>query len=106
MIGDKEDISYNGLSTVEGFGDFIFTYVKPKAVEETPKSGTLTDQDRKNIHQMAAKAYQQVKVASATATSHENLPHTGSQESKGFLFMGLSLLGLASLFAQKEEDKA
>lgn len=106
LIGDKEDISYNGLSTVEGFGDFIFTYVKPKAVEETPKSGTLTDQDRKNIHQMAAKAYQQVKVTSATATSHENLPHTGSQDSKGFLFMGLSLLGLASLFAKKEEDKA
>lgn len=114
LIGDKADISYVGPSTIEGFGDFVFTYVKPElpvATPETPANpvetpqetgSQLTENRRQEIHQLAARVYNQTKATSSSTTKAE-LPKAGSQESKGLFFMGLSLLGLAGLITKKEE---
>lgn len=107
LIGDKADISYTGPSTIEGFGDFVFTYVKPElpvATPETPQEtgSQLTENRRQEIHQLATRVYNQTKATSSSTTKAE-LPKAGSQESKGLFFMGLSLLGLAGLITKKEE---
>ncbi len=62
----------------------------------------MTENRRQEIHQLAARVYNQTKATSSSTTKAE-LPKAGSQESKGLFFMGLSLLGLAGLITKKEE---
>ncbi|CAM4099040.1 bifunctional 2',3'-cyclic-nucleotide 2'-phosphodiesterase/3'-nucleotidase [Streptococcus penaeicida] len=114
LIGNAKDIAYVAPSTVEGFGDFVFTYVKPEVpttpveTPETPKPATpgqtntgLTPSQRQYVYQLAANAYQQTS-AKAEASKEAQLPHTGVKESRGLLMMGLSFFGLAGILRKKE----
>lgn len=104
MIGNYKDISYVGPSSVEGFGDYSFTYVAPRQAEATTPAlpgKTLTEQDRQAIHQLAARVYQETHQA--TSGKDSQLPTTGSADSKGLVFFGISLMGLVAVFSRKQE---
>lgn len=104
LIGNYKDISYVGPSSVEGFGDYSFTYVAPRQAEATTPAlpgKTLTEQDRQAIHQLAARVYQETHQA--TSGKDSQLPTTGSADSKGLVFFGISLMGLVAVFSRKQE---
>ncbi|MGT2722293.1 bifunctional 2',3'-cyclic-nucleotide 2'-phosphodiesterase/3'-nucleotidase [Streptococcus porcinus] len=121
LLNDVKDISYHAPSSIEGFGDFIFTYVKPEA--PTSPVGTadttnpanphqtdykLTDSQRQYIYQLAANLYQQTNRAQTSKSetiANKELPHTGVKESKNSFLLGLSFLGIAGLFRKKNQKK-
>lgn len=132
LIGGAKDISYVGSSSVEGFGDFKFTYIKPEVAipdNTDTKKPTLSDKDRTDIHQLVSNAYkaQQTKTAATdpinTNTVHKTdnlpqqkplsspgvtaktnvLPKTGEAGSVAITFFGFGLLAsLAGLIRRKE----
>lgn len=109
LIGDKDDISYVGPSTVEGFGDFVFTYVKPVVpteetpapVEETEETSTISPATRAEIQALAVRVYQETHQPTQLAAKEESLPTTGSQESQAISLFGLAFLSLGTLFTRK-----
>ncbi|KHD44729.1 bifunctional 2',3'-cyclic-nucleotide 2'-phosphodiesterase/3'-nucleotidase [Streptococcus hongkongensis] len=106
LIGDKADISYVGPSTVEGFGDFVFTYVKPvvptdKAPAPTENTSTISPATRAEMQALAARVYQETHQPTQLAAKAENLPTTGSKESQAISLFGLAFLSLGALFTRK-----
>ncbi|EFR43529.1 bifunctional 2',3'-cyclic-nucleotide 2'-phosphodiesterase/3'-nucleotidase [Streptococcus pseudoporcinus] len=120
-LKDIKDISYHAPSAIEGFGDFIFTYIKPeKSTNPVGRTDTtnpnnprqtdhhLTDSQRQYIYQLAAKLYHQTNRTQANTSetiANKQLPHTGVKESLNSLILGLSFLGFAGLFKKKGAKK-
>ena len=105
LVGNAKDIAYIGASTVEGFADFKFTYVKPETTLETapgtatPQPGStpkgsvsdLTEKERQDIRQLVAETYQSQKD-----NSKGTLPKTGEESTSLLTLLGFSFLtGLA-----------
>ncbi|MGT2933547.1 bifunctional 2',3'-cyclic-nucleotide 2'-phosphodiesterase/3'-nucleotidase [Streptococcus catagoni] len=111
LIAQSSDITYLGPSTTEGFGEFVFTYAPSEAsIVTAATNGTaqntnsLRAEQRQEIHQLAARIYQETKAVRAKqeqASSQDKLPHTADRNTHSFILMGLSLLGLAALFQRK-----